>query len=114
MESVNDIGRARVAIADHFAISVVDGCEDRDQLHEDVSAVVRQWLEHDMHTLFVSLYRLDVGEDRVRAIFDTTAPGDVADKLAAVIIERQLEKVATWRAYLQSRREQGSTLLSEP
>lgn len=50
--------------------------------------------------LMAILYRIDVSEEKVNAIFNEALPIDVPEELANSIIERQLEKAHTralWR-----------------
>ena len=50
------------------------------------------WLMH-------VLYRVDVAEARVKAVFAEAASEDIAPRLADLLIERQLQKIAYRRRY---------------
>lgn len=60
-------------------------------------------LEKNAEKLWQALYRIDVSETKVKTLFqqEQGLPA-VAEKLADLIIERQLQKVASRRAYREA------------
>lgn len=59
-------------------------------------------LEKDHTTLWNTLYRIDVPEDKVKEIFnDVPDSSEVAEKLASLIIERYIQKLFFRRKYSQ-------------
>jgi hypothetical protein len=49
--------------------------------------------------LWQQLYRMDVDERKVKALFDMNNPKEIAPALADLIIERQMQKIATKKKY---------------
>ena len=62
---------------------------------------VNEMILHDFTGLLNLLYRLDVSETRVRTILDEMQQEDAGKIIAAVIIERQLQKIKTKQQYKQ-------------
>ena len=62
---------------------------------------VNEMILHDFTGLLNLLYRLDVSETRVRTILDEMQQEDAGNIIAAVIIERQLQKIKTKQQYKQ-------------
>jgi len=56
--------------------------------------IVKYLLDHDMNRLLTILYRIDVGEERVKQLLATSAPDLLAENLADAIIAREKVKVA--------------------
>ncbi|WP_222165441.1 hypothetical protein [Edaphocola aurantiacus] len=55
-----------------------------------LSGKVQYMLDHNTEELFSKLYRLDVAEERIKEAFGHE---NIAQKIAALIVERQLEKM---------------------
>ena len=62
-----------------------------------LAKVIRHLLDNDFEQLLNGLYRIDVSEEKVKAAMATQ--GDVADNLALLIIEREMQKVVTREKY---------------
>lgn len=59
-------------------------------------------LINDMERLLNILYRIDVDEVKFKSLFNLNNPKLIAPELAKLIIERQLQKIATREAYRNS------------
>ena len=66
-------------------------------LHQLLSKVVKDLLEQNFEGLLQALYRIDVSEQKVQQAF--ASEGDVADAIAELIIEREIQKVETRKKY---------------
>lgn len=62
-----------------------------------LTLVMEDLLQRDFQQLVNALYRIDVDETRAREAFATE--GNVAEKLADLVIERELKKVLTRQKY---------------
>lgn len=62
---------------------------------------VNDMIHHDFTGLLNLLYRLDVSEIKVRKILDEMQQEDAGKIIAAVIIERQLQKIKTKQQFKQ-------------
>ncbi len=60
---------------------------------------IARLLDRNLDFLMSALYRIDVSEQAVIHAFNTVPHRDLPDALADLIIERQLQKVRTRRAY---------------
>ena len=56
-------------------------------------------LDKDFQRLLLSLYRIDVSEEKVKSILAESEPGDLAEKITDLIIERQLKKLEIRKKY---------------
>jgi hypothetical protein len=87
---------AEAIVRQQFSLS--DGAGSAD-LHTQVREVIAGWLDTDQRKLFSSLYRLDISEARVQAVFADSPVLSIPDRLADLIIDRQLAKVQARRQY---------------
>jgi hypothetical protein len=62
-----------------------------------LTKLIRHLLDNDFERLLNGLYRIDVSEEKVKLAMATT--DDVAEKIALLIIEREMQKVATREKY---------------
>lgn len=60
---------------------------------------IRYLLDHNMEHLVSLIYRIDLNQQKVDAIFSTGSKDDIAAELSEAIIERQLLKVRTRNFY---------------
>jgi len=72
---------------------------DMEQLHEYLSRAISELLDRDFNRLLVALYRIDVSEHKVAEAISQENAGEIAPKLATLIIERELQKVITRKKY---------------
>ena len=63
---------------------------------------IKYMLDVDFAGLLNALYRIDLPEERVKALLELTPPQQLAHEIAKAIIERQKEKVITRRLYRPS------------
>ena len=68
---------------------------------EQLADYINEMILHDFTGLLNLLYRLDVSETRVRKILDEMQQEDAGKIIAAVIIERQLQKIKTKQQFKQ-------------
>ena len=70
-----------------------------DQLHAYLSRAVSELLDKDFNRLLIALYRIDVSEQKVAEAINNEAAGEIAPRIATLIIERELQKVITRKKY---------------
>lgn len=68
-------------------------------LKHALSEKVRLLINEDFTALIQLLYRMDVSEQKLRNLFNDTTANDVCDGIAALMIERQLQKISTRKAF---------------
>lgn len=90
----NQLTQALVLANNDFNLDIpsseVSTAEDFQQV---LAKVIRHLLDNDFERLLNGLYRIDVSEEKVKAAMATQ--GGVADKIALLIIEREMQKVVT-------------------
>lgn len=64
-----------------------------------LGARIRELLDKNLEKLVSIMYRIDLNQAKVDRIFENISKDDIAYQLAALIIERQMEKVRTRRQY---------------
>ena len=74
--------------------SEVSSAEDFQQI---LTKLIRHLLDNDFERLINGLYRIDVSEEKVKLAMATT--DDVAEQIALLIIEREMQKVTTREKY---------------
>ena len=70
---------------------------------EELAAYINELILHDFTGLLNLLYRLDVSEDKIRKLLDEMQQEDAGKIIAAIIIERQLQKIKTKQQFKQER-----------
>lgn len=73
-------------------------------LRAELASRVEAMLIHRRELLLSLLYRIDVKESLVVDAFRSAPHGEIATRLADLIIDRQLEKVRSRRAYGNTKR----------
>ncbi len=76
------------------------------QLVDAVNAL----LVNDFNALVQILYRLDVSEDKIRSALGDHPGTDAATLIAGLLLERQLEKIETRKAFKTPRPNPGDDL----
>jgi hypothetical protein len=85
---------AAIVISRNFSLpGQFTGLED---LHKILSLAVCQLLLNDYQKLLALLYRIDVNEEKFQNAFKSDSSTLISDKIAMLIIEREIEK-AEWR-----------------
>lgn len=70
-------------------------------LHAQLAAHLNDLIKHDFEKLISYLYRIDVSEQKLRSMLQQNPGEDAANMIAALIIERQQQKIETRRKYRQ-------------
>jgi hypothetical protein len=68
---------------------------------EKLSAYIAELINHDFGKLINILYRLDVSEQKLRALLASSAATDAGLLIAELIIERQSQKIKSRRQFNQ-------------
>ncbi len=79
------------------SLPLPDKIPDQVSLKSWLVQVVEHLLLRDFQQLINALYRIDVDENNAREAF--ASDGNVAEKLADLIIEREMKKVLTRQQY---------------
>jgi hypothetical protein len=66
---------------------------------------VKELMARDYQLFLNSLYRIDVNENKVRMVLNSKDKTSIPEKLADIIIERQLLRIRTQLLYKQSKLE---------
>lgn len=69
---------------------------------EQMAACIDEYIQHDFEKLVQLLYRLDVSEVKLKNILAAHPYEDAGKLIAALIIERQLEKIRSKEIYKQN------------
>ena len=98
--SPTDADGARQLIASDFDVTLPERGDSPEAswLHAIRAALTDRLLHllnNDLEKLMHTLYRIDVGEAKVAAVFRNEFPPDIPEKLADLIIDREFEKVRT-------------------
>lgn len=79
-----------------------DATRSLDALRRFLTEKIVELLDRNPAWLMHVLYRVDVAEPRVKAVFAEAAPDEIAPRLADLLIERQLQKIELRRRYRAS------------
>lgn len=94
MKDQHDFSRHRDAlekvIGNSFELEHVADYISREKLAAALADKVRYMMQYQLEELFSRLYRLDIFEEKIKEVM--AAGGDIAKKIADLIIDRQLEK----------------------
>ncbi len=60
---------------------------------------IREMLDKNVEKLLSIVYRIDISQKKIDAIFDNLSKDDIASEIADAVIERQLMKVQTRKLY---------------
>ncbi len=71
----------------------------REEIHARLKLYISEMLEHNFEKLCQMMYRHDVSESKFNVALEAESLDRQADLLADLVIERELQKVATRRAY---------------
>ncbi|WP_212001312.1 hypothetical protein [Chitinophaga sp. HK235] len=86
-----------------FAVSLPPGNISYEQLEEMLGRRLEYLISNDFQQFIFLLYRIDVAEKKVKLILEAAAAtgSDPYRPIAALIIERQLQKIASREAFRQ-------------
>lgn len=71
----------------------------REEMKKELAAFLKILLDKDFERLLQGLYRIDVNEEKVKEILHLGSPENIADDLAELILNRQLQKAITRMQY---------------
>ena len=69
------------------------------EIKSRLSSLISNLLDSDLQGLLSLLYRIDVSEQKVKAILATANADEIAEQIATLIIKRQIQKIITRRKY---------------
>ena len=72
-----------------------------DELQIQLSSYINQLIQTDFKKLIVLLYRIDVSEPKLKQLLQQHLEEDAGKIIAALIIERQLQKIKTRQQFGQ-------------
>jgi hypothetical protein len=70
-----------------------------EQLRQALKARLRELLDDDFSALVNAMYRLDVAENRFKAALEAGNSDLVAENLAEIVLQRELQRLETRRKY---------------
>ena len=68
-------------------------------IREQIIALVNTLINEDFHSLIQLLYQIDVSENKIRSCLQNDTNKLSADIIADLIIERQLQKIKSRKAF---------------
>ena len=85
-------------------ISVSNSIEEisKGKIRENLIQLINELINKDFQSLILLLYRIDVNEKKIRSYLEQQQNVDSAPLLADLIIERQMQKIAS-RKYFSSK-----------
>ncbi|MBC7889965.1 MAG: hypothetical protein H7Z13_18975 [Ferruginibacter sp.] len=81
-------------ISKSIAIVLPDGTS-LDELQVYLASYINQLIQTDFQQLIMLLYRIDVSETKLKQLLHQYPDEDAGKMIAALVIERQLEKIKT-------------------
>jgi hypothetical protein len=73
-----------------------------DELQNELTIYINDLIQHHFEKLVSLLYRIDVSEAKIKSLLQQQLNEDAAKIIAALIIERQLQKIKTRNLFHQS------------
>jgi len=70
-----------------------------DAFKNKLTNIIRYLLDKDFERLLRAMYRIDINEEKLKAVLASESPEDVAPNITELIIQRELQKVVTRRKY---------------
>ena len=86
---------------------------DRNEIHARLKVYIADLLDHNFDKLCNMMYRHDVPESRFHAALEAGSTDSSADLLADIVIERELQKMETRRAYRKSKTDKEKKQIDE-
>ncbi len=80
-----------------------EGIDDLTQLKKHLIRKITQLMDSDYEKLINILYRIDINEKKLNELFGSKNREHIPDRLADLIIERQLEKINFRNMYRKER-----------
>lgn len=75
----------------------------RDELMRNLTGFIYDLLQHDFHRLCNLIYRHDVLESKFNAALELNDIDEQAKAIALLVIDRELQKVASRKAYREAK-----------
>lgn len=72
-----------------------------EKLKQFITARVNDLIQHDFTELTQLLYRIDVNETHLKKMLNEAGESEAADIIATLIVERQMQKYESRKAYRQ-------------
>jgi|SRR5690348_632409 hypothetical protein len=72
---------------------------NNDHIREQIIALVNTFINEDFYSLLQLLYQIDVSENKIRSCLQNDTDKLSADIIADLIIERQLQKIKSRKAF---------------
>jgi hypothetical protein len=72
---------------------------NNDHIREQIIALVNTLINEDFYSLLRLLYQIDVSENKIRSCLQNDTDKLSADIIADLIIERQLQKIKSRKAF---------------
>lgn len=69
-----------------------------EELKKQLIPIINHLLDHDLNRLLIALYR-NINEGKIKKILSTESPEGMADKIADLVIKREMQKVITRKKY---------------
>lgn len=73
-----------------------------EELQQKLSVHVNHLIQHHFEQLVSLLYRIDVSEAKIKSLLQNEPGKNAGDLIAALIIERQLQKIKTRQQFKQA------------
>lgn len=71
------------------------------ELHAQLSSYLNELIKNDFDKLISYLYRIDVGEQKLKSLLQQNPVEDAGNIIASLIIERQKQKIKTRQQFSQ-------------
>jgi hypothetical protein len=94
-----DAARLLSEYFDEESESTLPGALTLQQVRDFLKERIGNLLDTNPQRLMSILYRIDVAESAVQQAFETAPPGLLAQELAELVLERELQKLETRRRY---------------
>ena len=96
------INRNFSEISPGFLLSVED-IKNIEEMKRYLSNKINILLEEKYDSLINILYRIDVDDKKIERVFSSEKKGNIPDKIADLIIERQLQKIHFRKMYKEGK-----------
>ncbi|HBH23548.1 MAG TPA: hypothetical protein DDY13_09005 [Cytophagales bacterium] len=73
--------------------------ENLEDLHKQLTLLVRKLLDQDFQFLMNAMYRIDISENDLAEALNTPNPENVASEIASLVIRREMKKMETRKKY---------------
>ena len=74
-------------------------CDAFEAFKKRLTEIISYLLDKDFERLLTAMYRIDINEEKFKAALSINPTSEIAPSIAALIIEREMQKVITRRKY---------------